>query len=342
MMVYGICTNVWERYEKIGRIGKGTYGIVYKARDRETNNSLVALKRCLPHHAKVDGFPITTLREIRNLRLCAQHSCIVRLHEVAVSASGGVFLVMEYCPHDLAQIVDAFYYGSTTTNNNKRSSPFAEPHVKRLMQQLLLALEFLHTRGIIHRDLKLSNLLYTTEGNLKLADFGLSRRVLSTCTNLQKTPHVVSLWYRPPEILFGGRDYDESIDVWGAGCVMGELLLGHPLSTAKTELEQIRWMMNALGPLPTVQTWPHLADLPLFQHLPTSTKPQRRRDEPQPLLDQFDGLLSIPGLSLLLERLLCYNPSHRWSAASILHEKPLSYFDQAPLPATTMPQFSNL
>lgn len=102
--IYGNCVSVAERYEKLGRLGQGTYGIVYKARDRTKSSSndngknassLVALKRCIPHHQASDGFPVTTLREIQSLRLCAGHEHVVQLQEIAVSRNG-VFLVFEY------------------------------------------------------------------------------------------------------------------------------------------------------------------------------------------------------------------------------------------------------
>jgi hypothetical protein len=75
----GICIDVSKRFEKIGRVGEGTYGVVYKARDKNNNGELVALKRCIPHHESSDGFPLTTLREISALRLCSHHPNIVDL-----------------------------------------------------------------------------------------------------------------------------------------------------------------------------------------------------------------------------------------------------------------------
>mmetsp|Transcript_31663 Transcript_31663/g.94744 ORF Transcript_31663/g.94744 Transcript_31663/m.94744 type:complete len:366 (-) Transcript_31663:491-1588(-) len=237
---HGLCPNVSSRYEKLGRIGEGTYGVVYRARDKRTGE-ICALKRCLPHHEQSDGFPLTTLREITALREIAAvgHPAVVKLLDVAVSSSrSGVFLVFEFCEHDLANLVDSYFA-------ERGRSPFQEGDVKALATQLLSAVSFLHSRHIIHRDIKLSNLLYTHNGQLRLADFGLSRRVgrgsmgkshlrrkegmvkeslVAGQSFLPKvdpslknlTPKVVSLWYRPPELLLGSEEYDESVDNWGS------------------------------------------------------------------------------------------------------------------------------
>lgn len=306
---YGRCSNVTERYEKLGRIGEGTYGIVYKARDK-VSGALVALKRCLPHHESSDGFPITTLREITTLRQCRAHANVVQLQEVSVSSSrSGVFLVFEYCPHDLANIIDRHY-------SVRKRSPFSEGQVKRLVSQLLSALSFLHSRNILHRDLKLSNMLYSEEGNLKLADFGLSR------TNLPPlTPKVVSLWYRPPELLFGAEEYSFEIDMWGAGCAFAEFILGCPLWSGTSEMEQIDKIIDVLG------TPSGLSHLPLIRN-GTIVLPNKRNQ----LWDKFENL---QGLSLL-SSLLLYDPRKRITASEAMRA---SYFTTAPLPATRMPSF---
>jgi len=106
---FGTCTNVSERYEKLNRIGEGTYGAVYRARDK-LSNGIVALKRCFPHHEATDGFPVTTLREISLLRECCGCPYIVNLREVAVSSNrSGIFLVFDYYEHDLGELIDAYY-----------------------------------------------------------------------------------------------------------------------------------------------------------------------------------------------------------------------------------------
>ena len=148
---FGTCENVSSRYEKVGRVGEGTYGVVYKAKDRETHK-YVALKRCIPHHESSDGIPLTTLREIHALRLCSRHEHVVDLISVSVSQSGGVFLVCEFCSHDIAQLMDENY-------SKYRQSPFDQSQVKTLMAQLLSALAYCHSHSLIHRDIKPSKFL---------------------------------------------------------------------------------------------------------------------------------------------------------------------------------------
>ena len=184
-----------------------------------------------------------------------------------------MFLVFEYAQHDMATLVDDHHA-------RHGRSPFGPPDVKRLMLQLLDALRFLHSRHVLHRDLKLSNLLYDHGGRLRVADFGLARRVDGGCfaasgggrgsrsgygggggedddaagrrsgegddrSSCCLTPKVVSLWYRPPELLLGAERYDQGVDTWGAGCVMGELLRGRPLMDGRTEMDQLSKMVGA-------------------------------------------------------------------------------------------------
>jgi serine/threonine protein kinase len=319
---YGRCPNVSDRYEKVGRIGEGTYGIVYKALDKESGQ-YVALKRCIPHHESSDGFPLTTLREIQALRLCQGHANVVKLLEVAVSKSG-VFLVFEYCDNDLAQLIDA-HYAKT------KKSPFSLPQVKRLQYQLLSALAYLHERHMIHRDIKLSNLLYRS-GSLRLADFGLARKYYPEAV---LTPKVVSLWYRPPELLLGSSVYTISVDLWAAGCAFGELLQGYPLMAGQNETEQLEQIFSFLGPPPSQQ----LAELPLVRNgtiqLPSSSSSGRKV-----ILDRFAHL---PHAGLyILTNLLHYDPSKRWTAIQALQNT--RFFDDAPLPTPIehMPKFKTV
>lgn len=369
---YGRCSNVSKRYKKVSRIGEGTYGIVYKAIDQESDNQqIVALKRCLPHHEASDGFPITTLREIQILREISSddgddHENIVALKEVTVgSKRSSVFLVFEYVHFDLAQLIDRHY-------EKYSKSPFTIPQTKCLANQLLSALKYLHERCIIHRDLKLSNLLYDKDkGLLKLADFGLARKMESSerqrnapydtkerppshrrpswlpsapqDNNL--TPKVVSLWYRSPELLLNADSYTMAIDQWAAGCVIAELLFGKPLFHGKNEIDQLGKIVDILGP-PNVRDWPEVLDMPLVRTgtaeipflIQADSYHDRRMVSHGKLLDLFSELTA--GGIELFQHLFKYNPSHRWTAKVACECK---WFLENPLPSDRlcMPKFDH-
>lgn len=152
---YGHCRPVTE-FEKLNRIGEGTYGVVYRARDT-ISNKIVALKKVRMEREK-DGIPLSGLREI-SLLLNLEHKNIVQLTEVAVGKHlDSIFLVMEYCEQDLASLLD------------NMSSPFKEAQIKCLMLQLFRGVQYLHERFIVHRDLKVSNLLLNGKGILKIGE----------------------------------------------------------------------------------------------------------------------------------------------------------------------------
>lgn len=335
--ISGSCVNVADTYEKVGRVGEGTYGIVYKARDRKSGR-YVALKRCLPHHEATDGFPVTTLREIEALRMCHDHPNIVSLVTVAVSTND-VFLVFEYCAHEIGTLMDDHFH-------RFGNSPFPPPAVKTLMHQLLSALRHVHRLHLIHRDVKVSNLLYTNAGILKLADFGLCR-TYSDHASTVLTEKVASLWYRAPELLFGTPTYTQAIDCWAAGCVFAELLQGYPLLNGKTEPDQIEKIFDCLG-VPNTDQWADLNTLPLIRD--GSVKlPQPSRGGGAGSMALYDmpctSLLSQAGVQLLTS-LLRYDPSKRWTAAQALDDSKSHYFTEtnphAMIPASQMPMFSSL
>ena len=298
--------SVSDRYEKLDRLGEGTYGVVYKARDRQTNK-LVALKRCIPHHEARDGFPITTLREIEALRICQSHPHVVSLETVAVSRSG-VFLVLEFCEHDLANVIDNYY-------QRHKKSPFSASQVKTLTSHLLQAVAFLHERHWIHRDLKVSNLLYH-QGVLKVADYGLARSV----PDYSMTFEVASLWYRPPELLLcRSFSYSTALDIWAVGCIIAEFRRGKPLFSGKTELEQIDLIGKLLGGFP--------ANLPVDDGI---RLPPRG---PMLILDEFPAIETT-----FLLMLLQIDPNKRCSAKEALDDR---YWTQEPTPCPIqgMPKF---
>ena len=217
----------------------------------------------LMHHltlnlAMLQQFPITALRELTILKQL-KHPHIVDLVEiVAGNKLESVFLVFEYCQHDLGALLDS-----------SPTPPFQESDIKRLMLQLFDAVAFMHEHWIIHRDLKMSNLLYN-KGCLKLCDFGLAREFGTPLKPY--TPKVVTLWYRAPELLLGARTYSSAIDTWACGCIMGELLGHRPLMPGRNEAGQLELMFELLG-TPNDVIWPGSAHPPL----PSCSPPQDPR-----------------------------------------------------------------
>ncbi|KAJ3280607.1 Cdc2- kinase [Rhizoclosmatium sp. JEL0117] len=284
-----------RRFTKVGRVGEGTYGVVYAAKNTETNEK-VALKR-IRFAGEQDGFPLAALREIQLLK-AIDHDNIVRVLEVVVgTALTDVFMVMELCEIDLAALMD----NVITQLNPPR---FTEREVKCLMTQLLAGLECLHDRHIIHRDLKMSNLLLTSHGILKIADFGLARHFSSP--PIPMTPRVVTLWYRSPELLLGAKTYTTAVDMWSTGCILAELLITKPLLPGKTDPDQLTRITNLLG-YPTPQIWPSMTHLPLY-HL-FKIDPVRMN-----LYSQVKAVLGVGasnGAVELVQALLVYDPERR-------------------------------
>ncbi|XP_038980960.1 probable serine/threonine-protein kinase At1g54610 isoform X1 [Phoenix dactylifera] len=225
-----------DTFEKLAKIGQGTYSNVYKARDT-LSGKIVALKKVpfSPKKKKKKKVRFDNLepesvkfmaREIIILRRL-DHPNVVKLEGLVTSRmSCSLYLVFEYMEHDLAGLA---------------ASPgikFTEPQVKCFMHQLLSGLEHCHNRGVLHRDIKGSNLLIDNGGMLKIADFGLAT-IFDPNDKHPMTSRVVTLWYRPPELLLGANDYGVGVDLWSAGCILAELLAGKPIMPGRTEVEQL-------------------------------------------------------------------------------------------------------
>lgn len=339
----GSCRSVQD-FMKSCRIGEGTYGTVYRATDK-TTGQVVALKRVILHNEKAVGFPITSLREIRLLKRLSHTNCVALLDVAVGNGRDAVFLVFEYCEHDLASLCE----------HGKR---FSESEAKGLMVQLLRAVEYLHDQWIVHRDLKLSNLLYNSRGQLKLADFGLARlysmparpmtpKVLLPVCSSRIFPHVfaikhqpmptifrlgqvVTLWYRAPELLLGSTTYGPPVDLWAAGSILGELIHHAPLMPGKTEPEQISLIFALLG-TPTEDTWPELPQLP-GSAVALAGRARPCGDLPERFMDF--GAEGVSFLGSLLE----YNPDRRLTARQALQH---DFFKSRPYPqkAEFMPTF---
>ncbi|KAF8942100.1 hypothetical protein BGZ47_006822 [Haplosporangium gracile] len=297
------CRSV-ENYEKLNRISEGTYGVVYRARDRITGE-IVALKKLKLDQEK-NGFPITSLREIYTL-LLAKHPHIVNVREIVVGDTlTQIFIVMDFIEHDLKELMSGM------------RAPFLQSEVKTLMLQLLSATELLHENWILHRDLKTSNLLLNNKGEIKVADFGLARRYGEPQGVL--TQPVVTLWYRSPELLLGAKQYTTAVDIWSIGCIFAEFVNNEPLVPGRSEAEQLEKIFKLLG-MPNDKIWPGFSKLPLASHVPNFVQPYN-------LLRSRLPYLTENGLDLM-SKMLTYDPTRRITAEDALKHP---YFSEAPPP----------
>ncbi|CAK9205731.1 unnamed protein product [Sphagnum troendelagicum] len=307
-------------FEKIEQIGEGTYGQVYMAKEKATGE-IVALKKVRMDNEK-EGFPITAIREIKILKKL-QHENVIKLKEIVTSKGpekddngksgdsnkfkGSIFLVFEYMDHDLTGLSD------------RPGMHFTIPQIKCYMKQLLTGLHYCHVNQVLHRDIKGSNLLIDNNGNLKLADFGLAR---SFSNEQPLTNRVITLWYRPPELLLGSTRYSPAVDMWSVGCIFAELLHGKPILPGKHESEQLAKIWDLCGS-PDEVNWPGVSRLQLYNQLkPERHKHRRVKD----VFKHFDWHALD-----LLERMLTLDPLQRITARDALDTE---YFWTDPFPCS--------
>jgi len=220
-----------EKYEKISKIGEGSYGVVIKCRHRETGR-LVAIKKFLeteddPQIRKI------ALREVRMLKQL-KHGNLVNLLEV-FRRKRKLHLVFEFIDHTLLDDLDA------------NASGLDETYIKKISWQVLRGIEFCHANNIIHRDVKPENILVSKDGVVKLCDFGFARSLAGP--GAMYTDYVATRWYRAPELLVGDTQYGPPVDVWALGCVFAEMLTCRPLWPGKSDIDQIFHIVQTLGPL---------------------------------------------------------------------------------------------
>ncbi|KAG7395709.1 Cell division protein kinase 1 [Phytophthora boehmeriae] len=286
----------YQRIEKGGSIGEGTYGVVYKSLDLKTNK-VVALKR-IRLETEDDGIPSTALREISVLREL-EHPNIVSLLD-CLQEDGKLFLVFEFMDKDLKRFME------------HKLGKLEPSQIKSFLYQLLKGLAFSHSRGIMHRDLKPQNLLVNASGELKIADFGLAR---AFSIPIKKYTHeVVTLWYRAPEILLGQEIYSPPVDIWSVAVIFAEMVTKKPLFPGDSEIDQLYRIFRTMG-TPSEASWPGVTKLRDY----APTFPKWKKKDMKELFPQLDA----DGLSLL-ELMLRYDPATRISAKEALRHP---YFD---------------
>jgi len=288
-------------YQKLEKIGEGTYGLVYKAKNQKTGG-VVALKE-IRLETEDEGTPSTAVREISILKQL-QHQNIVRLHDV-IHTDISLTLVFEYLDQDLKNYLDACGDNGIELYT-----------VKSFLYQLLQGIAYCHQHRVLHRDLKPQNLLINMDGELKLADFGLAR---GFGIPVRKYTHeVVTLWYRPPDVLLGSTKYSTQIDIWGIGCIFGEMITGRPLFCGANDQDQLLKIFNVLG-TPTRKDWPGMVDLPEYKR---DSFPRKKAKGLATVLPRLDE----KGLDLL-SKMLIMDPLKRISALEAMRHP---YFSDLP------------
>ena len=279
-----------DDYTKNEKLGEGTYGVVYRAIENATGE-IVAMKQ-MRLEQEEEGFPVTAIREIALLRNL-NHPNILTVKEI-ICSRGSLTLVSEYLNYDLRRYMDLIHGG-------------VDPALlKSYAFQLLCGLCYLHSNRIMHRDMKPGNLLINRSGFLKICDFGLAR--MFSLHPRRYTKEVVTLWYRPPELLLGAIDYDISIDIWGAGCIIAEMVHGKVLFNGDSEIDQLFHIFRVKG-TPDTLAWPDFTRFPNFSPTFPTFAPRN--------LGEVIGT-NDPLLIDLLDKLLQVNPEKRLSAKAAL------------------------
>jgi cyclin-dependent kinase 7 len=284
-------------------VGEGTYATVYLGHMKDDPKTIVAIKKFKKNADFKDGLSVDSIREIKYLQELS-HPNIITLYSVFSSRDQNLNMVLEYLPlGDLEMLI-----------KDIKHVAYAAADIKAWMGMLSRAVWFCHANFVLHRDIKPNNLLIAADGELKLADFGLARSFAEPYTNM--THSVITIWYRPPELLFGARQYSGAVDIWSMGMVFAELVLRRAYCQGETDISQLERISENVG-TPAEENWPGVSKLPNFvacekEHF----HPVKGRDY---YLRNF-GTQGNEGVELLMSMLML-DPRKRKTARQILKHK---------------------
>lgn len=284
-----------NKYEVLGVVGEGAYGVVLKCRNKETSE-IVAIKK-FKESEDDQVLHKTNLREVKILRML-RHNNIICLKE-AFKRKAKLYLVFEFVEKNLLEVLEEQPAG-------------LDPEVVRAyIYQLVLAIHWCHSNSVIHRDIKPENLLINLKTKtLKLCDFGFAR-VISKSNNEDLTDYVATRWYRGPELLLGSTNYGFGVDMWAIGCIMGEISDGQPIFPGDSEVDQLYIIQKVLGPL----TAEHQELFMMNNRFAGLKFPDMSK--PETLQKKYVGKLSKRALNIM-RALLSMEPKERPSAEESL------------------------
>ncbi|KAI0986700.1 hypothetical protein GJ496_010905 [Pomphorhynchus laevis] len=279
-------------YFILGELGSGTYGDVYLA-EHMRSGQRVAVKRS--GEVKIStGVPTDVLREASLLR-SVRHENILELFDIKIYEKF-VYMIIEHCDVDLYSLLKFYSSRSHVPGGLVRS----------ILRQLASGLQCMHSKQMAHRDLKPQNILIKASGLVKIADFGMCR-FMDAPTKIY-TNEVVTLYYRPPELLLGGTSYGCFIDMWAVGCILAELAQRRILFKAMSEIDMLRTIFRVL-PVPSRDSWPLMDKISACYDPYSLVPPSTKRITLQ------DAVPRLTGCALeLLTKLLSVHPINRITA----------------------------
>ncbi|KAL9632323.1 MAG: hypothetical protein Q9164_005388 [Protoblastenia rupestris] len=266
--------HVLDRYRVVGFISSGTYGRVYKAVGNNAQEGEFAIKKFKPDkEGETIQYTGISQSAVREMALCSEldHPNMIHLVEIILEDKC-IFMVFEYCEHDLLQIIQH--------HSQPSRHPIPSAAIKSMLFQLLNGLYYLHCNWVLHRDLKPANIMVTSKGEVRIGDLGLARLFYKPLHSLFSGDKVVvTIWYRAPELLLGSRHYTPAVDLWAVGCIFAELLSLRPIfkgeeakmdskKTVPFQRNQMQKIVEILG-MPTKEKWPGLLHQPEYTQLQT-------------------------------------------------------------------------
>ncbi|KAF3003326.1 MAPK protein hog1 [Penicillium rubens] len=286
--IFGTAFEITSRYMNLQPVGTSAFGLVCSARDQLIGQPVAVKKIVKPFSSSV--LSKRTYRELKLLKHL-RHENIISLSDIFISPLEDIYFMTDLLGTDLHRLMT--------------SRPLQEQFIQYFLYQIFRGLKYVHSAGVVHRDLKPGNILINENCDLKICDFGLAR-----AQDPRMTGYVSTRYYRAPEIMLTWQKYDVEVDIWSAGCIFAEMLEGKPLFPGKDHVNQFSIITDLLGTPPD----------DVIQTIGSENR------ERHPLANKFRN--ADADAVDLLERILVFNPTERIRAVEALaHEYLAPYHD---------------